>query len=100
MNQGVGRVNEFIRAFRERLIDCRRQNWEDHVQTSDRFSTYRHFNTISHRIKTLITMNIDRHLKGIITKLRLGVSELSVHYYRYKNHIEKDLKCLSCKETK
>ena len=23
MNQGVGRVNEFIRAFRERLIDCR-----------------------------------------------------------------------------
>ena len=26
MNQGVGRVNEFIRAFRERLIDCRWQN--------------------------------------------------------------------------
>ena len=41
MNQGVGRVNEFIRAFRERLIDCRWQDWEDHVQTSDRFSMYR-----------------------------------------------------------
>ena len=33
MNPGVGRVNEFIRAFRERLIDCRWQDWEDHVQT-------------------------------------------------------------------
>ena len=41
MNQGVRRENVFIRAFRERLIDCRQQNREDHVQTSDRFSMYR-----------------------------------------------------------
>ena len=52
MNQGVGRVNEFIRAFRERLIDCRWQDWEDHVQTSDRFSMYRNFNSISHCTET------------------------------------------------
>ena len=54
MNQGMGRVNEFIRAFREGLIDCRWQNWEDHVQTSDRFSMYINFNSISHRTKTYI----------------------------------------------
>ena len=33
-------------------------------------------------------MNMDRHLKCIITKFRLGVSELSVHYYWYGNHTE------------
>ena len=66
MNQGVGRVNEFIRAFRERLIDCRWQDWEDHVQTSDRFSMYRSFNNISHCTKTYMSM--DRHLKRIMTK--------------------------------
>ena len=47
-------MNEFIRALRERLIDCRWQNWEDHVQTSDRLSMYIHFNSISHCTKTYI----------------------------------------------
>ena len=84
MNQGVGRVNEFIRAFRERLIDCRWQDWEDHVQTSDRFSMYRNFNSISHCTKTYITMNMDRHLKRIMI---IGVSELFLHYHRYRKII-------------
>ena len=43
MNQGVGRVREFIRAFREKVVDSRWQNWEDRVQTSDRISMYRSF---------------------------------------------------------
>ena len=72
MNPGVGRVHE----FRERLIDCRWQDWEDHVQTSDRFSMYRNFNSILHCTKTYITMNMDRRLKRIMTKFRFGVSEL------------------------
>ena len=45
-------------------------------------------------------MNMDRHLKRIMTKFRYGVSELSVYYYRYRNYIEKDLKCPLCRETK
>ena len=98
MNPGVGRVNEFIRAFRERLIDCRWQDWEDHVQISDRFSMYRSFNSISHCTKTYMSM--DRHLKRILTKFRFGVSELPVHYYRYRSHVEKDLKCPLCGEAK
>ena len=69
MNQGVGRVNEFIPAFLEILTDCRWQDWEDYVQTSDRFSMYRHFKSISHRNKTYTTMNMDRHLKRIMTLL-------------------------------
>ena len=44
-------------------------------------------------------MNMDRHLKRAMTKFRFGVSELSVHYYWYRNHIEKDLQCPLCKET-
>ncbi len=45
-------------------------------------------------------MNMDRHLKCIMTKFRLGVSELSVHYYRYRNHTEENLICPFCKEMK
>ena len=35
-----------------------------------------------------------------MTKFRFGVSELSVHYYRYRSHVEKDLKCPLCGEAK
>ena len=66
----------------------------------DRFSMYRSFNSILHCTKTYITMNMDRHLKHIMTKFRFGVSELSVHYYRYRSHVEKDLKCPLCGEAK
>ena len=86
MNQGMGVVSDFICVFRKRLIDCRRQNWEDHVQTSDRFSMYKKINSISHCTKTYITMHMDRHLKCIMTKFRLDVAEFSVHKYRYRNH--------------
>ena len=61
---------------------------------------YRSFNSISHYTKTYITMNMDRHLKRIMTKFRFCVSELSVHYYRYRNHVEKDLKCPLCEQAK
>ena len=43
---------------------------------------------------------MDRHLKRIMTKFRFGVSELSVHYYRYRSHVEKDLKCPFCGKAK
>ena len=55
---------------------------------------------ILHCTKTYITMNMDRHLKRIMTKFRFDVSELSVHYYRYRSHAEKDLKCPLCGEAK
>ena len=43
---------------------------------------------------------MDRHFKRVMTKFRFGVSELSVHYYRYRSHVEKDLKCPLCGEGK
>ena len=46
-NQGVGCFDAFIREFRQRLIDIRWQAWDDHVNTSDRFSLYRQFKTLA-----------------------------------------------------
>ena len=45
MNQGVARLNEFIRCFRERRTDSRWQNWEVRVKLG---SVYITFNCISH----------------------------------------------------
>ena len=48
------------------------------VETSDRFNVYRTF-CIIHDTKTYLKMNIDRHLKFIITRFRLGISDIFVH---------------------
>ena len=48
MNQGVARLNEFIRCFHERWTDCRWQNWEVHVKLG---SVYITFKCISHCTK-------------------------------------------------
>jgi len=44
-NQGVGNECSFLKVFKQRIIDCRWQDWHDHVQESERVSFYRLFET-------------------------------------------------------
>ena len=99
LNQGVERIHQFLNTFRERLIQCRWQEWDLHIQTSDRFNFYSTFGA-SHDSKLYLRMNIDRHLKFIMTRFRLGISDISVHQYRYKRCVPKDLICPLCKQMK
>ena len=77
-NQGVGCLNAFIRVFRQRLIDMRWQAWDDHVNTSDRFSLYRHFKTLA-SVEPYIMLNLNRYIRHTLTRFRFGVSEIKVH---------------------
>ena len=88
-------MNQFLHVFRERLTVCPWQEWHSHVETSDRFNVYRAFCPI-HGTKTYLKMNIDKHLKFITTRFRLGISDIAVHYYRYERHTDKDLICPLC----
>ena len=89
-------MNQFLHVFRERLIVCPWQEWHSHVETSDRFNVYRTFCTI-HDTKTYLKMNIDRNLKFIMTRFRLGISDIFVHYFRFKRHSDNDLICPLCR---
>ena len=60
-NQGVGCLNAFIREFRQRLTDMRWQVWDDHVNTSDRFSLYRQFKTLAF-VEPYIMLNLNRYI--------------------------------------
>ena len=60
--------------------------------THYRFNVYMTFCTIRDT-KMYLKMNIDKHLKFIMTVFRLGISDIAVHYYRYKRHTDKDLIC-------
>ena len=97
LNQGVGGVKDFLRVFKQRMIDCRWQNWDEHVNTSERFCMYRTFCGSLHSIPLYLKLDIDRHLKFIMTKFRFGVSDIAVHHFRYKQHTPRDLTCPVCK---
>ena len=96
--QGVGDVNGFITILRARLIDCRWQEWSAHIQDSNRFDLYQQFNQL-HCVPTYVSLKMDRHLKRIVTLFRFGISDLFVHYFRYRRHSDRDLLCPLCKEA-
>ena len=44
-SHGVGHIDEFLKVFRQRPVDCRWQCLDDHFQISERFSLYKTFKT-------------------------------------------------------
>ena len=99
LNQGVGSEINFIKQFRQRLIECRWQDWNNHIETSERFSMYRIFSN-NHEVKPYLFFNLDRYLKIITTRFRLGVSTLAVHQHRYKVTPDDSLVCPLCRTSK
>ena len=95
-NQGVGHVSSFLKVFKQRLIDCRWQQWTSHVDSSERFSFYRRFKTIN-EVKPYLWLNIDRHVRCVMSRFRTGISDIAVHSFRYENHSDVGVLCPLCK---
>ena len=86
VNQGVENINVFVRIFRQRLIDCRWQAWNAHIQGSERFNMYKMFNTL-HEIPVYVRFPLCRQFKFIMSKFRFGISDLAVHRFRYNTNV-------------
>lgn len=99
-NQGVGDAKRFLSLVKSRLIDCRWQNWHEHINNSERFLFYRGFCDSMHQRPLYIDINISRHMKFIFSKFRFGVSEINLHANRYKQTNENVLLCPLCKSAK
>ena len=94
-NQGVGCLSTFIRKFRQRLTDIRWQTWDDHVNTSDRFSLYRQFKTLA-GVEPYIMLNLNRYIRYTLIRFRFEVSDTKVYRSRFKLHNADELKCPLC----
>ena len=94
-NQGVNYPNSFIRSFKQRLIDCHYQNWNSHINDSVRFTMYRTFKQEIALEKYFETVP-NKHIRDILIRFRLGVSELKVHKLRYRDCSQYDLQCPLC----
>ena len=98
-NQGVENIVSFVKCLKQRIIDCRWQDWHDHVQTSDRFAQYRLFKT-SYDKELYIGMDFNRYAKNALTKFRFGVSELACHRFRYQVRRENEFLCRLCQSAR
>ena len=96
-NQGVGNTKLFLRELKVRLIDCRWQNWNEHVHESSRFNMYLILSNPTRCIPKYLEMDLDRYLVILMTKFRFGISNLLVHYYRYRPRNTTSLLCPLCK---
>ena len=77
------------------IIDCRWQEWNDHIQTSDRFALYKTFKA-SYIREPYLSINCNRFIKCALTKFRCGVSDIKVHCNRSKNLNIADMDCPLC----
>ena len=96
-NQGVGNTKIFLRELKLRLIDCRWQDWSSHVHGSERFNMYISICNFAQCIPLYLEMDLDKYLTFNMTKIRFGISDLKVHYYRYRNHCAVSMLCPLCR---
>ena len=92
-NQGVGCITSFLKSFKQRIIDCRWQDWEEHVNTSDRFHIYRSLK-YNHEVEPYLKLGMHVVVKNCLAKLRFGISPLLIHSERYKKN--PNVKCPVC----
>ena len=93
--QGVGCVESFLRMFKQRLIDCKWQQWSSHINSSDRFSFYRRFKTVN-GVEPYLLLDLNRQVRCALSRFRLGITDIAVHATRYKNYNVEDAKCPLC----
>ena len=89
---GVGHIDEFLKVFRQRLISCRWQCLDDHIQTSERSSFYKKFKT-SYEME----LDINSYVKCSLTRFRFEISDIYVHCTRYKSNVTaREMVCSFC----
>ena len=83
----VGNTQCFLRAFKQTLIDNYFQNWNTRMLSDEHCSWY-------YGLKPLIAtelyfshVHLKLNLRNILTKFRLGVSQINCHRYRFETDI-------------
>ena len=96
LTQGVGTERAFLSLLKQRLTDVYSQEWLENLQSSERFNSYSLFKDI---LSPEIYLEVieQKRSKDILTKFRLGLTELKVHKNRYsKNRENENNDCSFC----
>jgi len=81
--QKVGNKKNFLRIFKQRLIDCSMQNWSSKLSDSGRFTVYRSFKS-SLVLENYFEIIHCNYVRNMYIKFQLGVTELRSNTTRYQ----------------
>jgi hypothetical protein len=95
--QTVGNIRIFINIFKERLIDCYKQDWHSALESHTFYNIYSSYATsisLCPYVKTIYNINI----RKLTTRLRFGLSPLKGHYlsFNFGPGVERDINCPFC----
>ena len=97
-NQGVCDVSNFIREFRQRLVDCFLQEWHSGIVSRDRLAFYSSFKQ-SHSLADYLCIIKKAVLRRNLIRFRLGVSPPKAHRLRYTDRSQGNYACPFCKDS-
>ena len=94
-NQGVCDVSNFIREFRQRLVDCFLQEWHSGMVSRDRlaFYSFKQNHSLADYYCIIKKAVLRRNL------IRLGVSPLKAYRLRYTDRSQGNYTCPFCKDS-
>ena len=75
-------IDKFLKVVNQRLVDCRWQCLDDHIQTSEKFTFYKTFKT-SYEMESYLKLDINRYVKCSLTRFRFGIPDIFVYCTRY-----------------
>lgn len=95
--QSVGDIGNFLRTLRERLINRFKADWDNDIQTRERYVFYAKFKR-SFKIENYVDCSQLRCFKIAYVQFRFGISPINCHRMRYKRGVTpQQLLCPVCK---
>ena len=97
--QGVGDVKSFIKEFKQRLIDCFKQDWHSALESHDFCNVYSYFNHSLVRSPYLSLLD-NISVRRVFARFRIELSALKFHYLQYRPVIhDRGINCSFCNGT-
>ena len=91
----VGHTVSFFTKLKQTLIDSFNQGWNSDMSSNANCSFYYGFKPIIETELYLRNHNLKLHLRNVLVKFRLGVSEIYCHRYKYSKNIDL-MRCPFC----
>ncbi|MEW8544944.1 MAG: reverse transcriptase family protein [Candidatus Thiodiazotropha sp.] len=95
IHENVGDVNIFLKAFKQRLIDCGIQEWRMKINDSSKARYYRYF-IDALKTPNYIHYNIPLKFRIALSRLRCSVHSLRVETGRHNNIPYEERLCILC----
>eukprot|EP00745_Piridium_sociabile_P015926 TRINITY_DN2374_c0_g1_i12.p1 TRINITY_DN2374_c0_g1~~TRINITY_DN2374_c0_g1_i12.p1 ORF type:complete len:1135 (+),score=79.90 TRINITY_DN2374_c0_g1_i12:1880-5284(+) len=92
---GVGNEKLFIRCFKQRLIDCAKQNWHSSLMSHECYNMYAVYNQSITKSQYLLTVK-NFFIRRLLSRFRIGMSNLNCRFLQYNAVSDEKKVCPFC----